>query len=395
MSLLKNLRINFLRKGIDSLEDIPVVQGDTGRVLVFTPTDYMIPDGATAKIYVKKPDNTQIYNNCTIKDGKVNVAITEQMIAVVGREPYQVEIVDKDGIVTSFSGWLNVQARLKSADAIMSTNEFDVLTKTLTDMSAATAASKAATDVINKALPGVTAATKQATDAADKANAIKAPTVKIGTVTTLTPEQQATITNSGTDTAAVLDIGLPQGPAGSIDNMEGGIASFTEATERANIDTADNVGTIFGKIKKWFTDLKAFVFNNLATDATSTSTEQALAATVGKTLADKDAELQKAINAANSSIKKLNESLGMCKIIDTMYVPSYTFSLPLGKYAQITTTGGIYSAASNSDTIVIATYVTSEKEYAKITFDNAKRTVTVSNKTSADDNIRALITLPR
>lgn len=39
-------------------------------------------------------------------------------------------------------------------------------------------------------------------------------TIKIGTVTTLDSNENATVTNSGTDTNAILDIGIPQGPKG-------------------------------------------------------------------------------------------------------------------------------------------------------------------------------------
>lgn len=41
-----------------------------------------------------------------------------------------------------------------------------------------------------------------------------AATVAVGTVTTLTPGSPATVTNSGSSSAAVLDFGIPQGAAG-------------------------------------------------------------------------------------------------------------------------------------------------------------------------------------
>ena len=43
----------------------------------------------------------------------------------------------------------------------------------------------------------------------------KAATVKVGTVTTLSPGQPATVNNSGTENAAVLNFGIPKGQAGS------------------------------------------------------------------------------------------------------------------------------------------------------------------------------------
>lgn len=42
----------------------------------------------------------------------------------------------------------------------------------------------------------------------------KAATVKVGTVTTLQPGQPATVNNSGTENAAVLNFGIPQGQTG-------------------------------------------------------------------------------------------------------------------------------------------------------------------------------------
>lgn len=43
----------------------------------------------------------------------------------------------------------------------------------------------------------------------------KAATVKVGTVTTLQPWQPATVNNSGTENAAVLNFGIPKGQTGS------------------------------------------------------------------------------------------------------------------------------------------------------------------------------------
>jgi hypothetical protein len=40
------------------------------------------------------------------------------------------------------------------------------------------------------------------------------------------------------------------------------VASFTEAGTRTNIQQSDNAGTIFGKIKKWFADLKGLAFKD-------------------------------------------------------------------------------------------------------------------------------------
>lgn len=54
--------------------------------------------------------------------------------------------------------------------------------------------------------------------------------------------------------------------------------TFTEASTRANIASGDSLSTIWGKIKKFFTDLKAVAFSGAAADVTygSGSVEDAL-----------------------------------------------------------------------------------------------------------------------
>lgn len=44
-------------------------------------------------------------------------------------------------------------------------------------------------------------------------------------------------------------------------------ATFTEASTRANIGTGEKLSVMFGKIKKWFTDLKALAFKDTVSDS--------------------------------------------------------------------------------------------------------------------------------
>lgn len=50
------------------------------------------------------------------------------------------------------------------------------------------------------------------------------------------------------------------------------VVSFTEATTRANISTNEKAATMFGKIKKWFSDLKTVAFSGAYSDLTGTPT---------------------------------------------------------------------------------------------------------------------------
>ena len=133
----------------------------------------------------------------------------------------------------------------------------------------------------------------------------------------------------------------PQGPPGEVD-VDTAI-EFTQAASRVNLVSGESIKTLFGKVMKWFADLKAVAFsgsyNDLsdkpsslpanggnsdtvdgkhATDlqnynslsnkptivnnGTTTAANTILDGRMGKTLADKDANLQSQITSLNSSL---------------------------------------------------------------------------------------------
>lgn len=67
--------------------------------------------------------------------------------------------------------------------------------------------------------------------------------------------------------------------------------TFTEPSARENIVSGEKVSVGFGKIKKWFADLKSFAFKDLANNLTTSTTGSALDASQGKILNDKYDEL--------------------------------------------------------------------------------------------------------
>ena len=68
--------------------------------------------------------------------------------------------------------------------------------------------------------------------------------------------------------------------------------AFTDATVRENINTGEKLSVVFGKIKKWFADLKGHAFKDTVNNLTTTATGSALDATQGKTLSDKINNIQ-------------------------------------------------------------------------------------------------------
>lgn len=79
--------------------------------------------------------------------------------------------------------------------------------------------------------------------------------------------------------------------------------SFSEASTRGNINTGESTSTLFGKIKKWFSDLGAAAFHAVANNLTTTTEGSVLDARQGKVLGD-------AINQLNTNLNNKQDNLG-------------------------------------------------------------------------------------
>lgn len=106
-------------------EQIPVVQGDTGREIVFILTDFTIPEGATATYYVQKPSGEAVYNTATISENNIIVPLTAQSIIEVGENDMQVRVILDEDIVTSFRAILMVRPFL-GIGAVESSTEINI-----------------------------------------------------------------------------------------------------------------------------------------------------------------------------------------------------------------------------------------------------------------------------
>lgn len=69
------------------------------------------------------------------------------------------------------------------------------------------------------------------------------------------------------------------------------VPTFEEQSARNNIISGDNISTLFGKVKKWFTDLKSHAFKDLVNNLTTEATGSALDASQGKVLQDEVEEI--------------------------------------------------------------------------------------------------------
>ena len=82
-------------------------------------------------------------------------------------------------------------------------------------------------------------------------------------------------TGSGTGDMLMEDYDQNEnGVVDAVDQIQTATATFTEALTRANIESGETGGTIFGKIKKFFTDLKPVAFTADYADLTGTPPTQ-------------------------------------------------------------------------------------------------------------------------
>ena len=89
---------------------------------------------------------------------------------------------------------------------------------------------------------------------------------------------------------------------------------FTEASDRENIESGETISVIFGKIKKWFSDLKSGAFANVVNNCAVTEEGTVLDGRQGKALQDQITQLQEADEAINSNIETLG---GFTPVIDS------------------------------------------------------------------------------
>lgn len=92
-------------------------------------------------------------------------------------------------------------------------------------------------------------------------------------------------------------------------NISDTTVTFADTTTRANLVSGEKVSVGFGKIKKWFADLKSFAFKNLVNNLTTSTTGSALDASQGKILNDKYDELNQSLGnlSKKQDWKKIGE----------------------------------------------------------------------------------------
>lgn len=133
---------------------IHYVRGTDLLPIVFHFRDFSIPSGATARVFVAKPDGNAVYDSATIEGNDVTVDVTEQMFLVLGMTLMQISIFDDEEELVTFAQPVMVEQNLKAGDLPESTTDVSFLDDAIEQANqavntATTAASQAAQAVKN------------------------------------------------------------------------------------------------------------------------------------------------------------------------------------------------------------------------------------------------------
>ena len=133
---------------------IHYVRGTDLLPIVFHFRDFTIPSGATARVFVAKPDGNAVYTTATIDGNDVTVDVTDQMFIVLGMTLMQISIFDGEEELVSFAQPVMVEQNLKAGDLPESTTDVSFLDDAIEQANqavntATTAASQAAQAVRN------------------------------------------------------------------------------------------------------------------------------------------------------------------------------------------------------------------------------------------------------
>lgn len=129
MKTKKILTIDFRAPCI--YQKVSAVQGDSGVQIVCNLASITEHDGATVRVYAKKPSGLELYNDCVLIDNKVIIDVTTQMIAEIGMAKCQIQFTNGTDIITSYEFGISVEKSLVNSSAVESSNEFTALENAL------------------------------------------------------------------------------------------------------------------------------------------------------------------------------------------------------------------------------------------------------------------------
>lgn len=145
-------------------------QGSNAIPMFFKFCDYVIPNGAEARLYVRKPSSLEVYVMGTIERNGAIFETTTQMTAEDGRCEGQIQIIKDSKILNSFLIYLDVAKSIISDSAIESKDEFGILDTLINQAREEIKNAQNAISAVNTAAESANAAALNANESAALAN---------------------------------------------------------------------------------------------------------------------------------------------------------------------------------------------------------------------------------
>lgn len=211
----------------------------------------------------------------------------------------------------------------------------------------------------------------------------EAATISVGTVSTAAYGQQAQVTNVGTSGAAVFDFVIPEGRPGEVLADMSNLTNNTITTSTSEFPVpavGDTGATLWGKVVKFFSDIRTAVNAKIDTSKISTS----LAVTATGSVAD--ATVSKVLN---DKITTLNDNINTLCIYKGY---SYQYTINANASLQITASNFNISVPSGYTAVAIRAY-TSGNPNVMIRAVDASGGIVMRNLASTEQTASASMTV--
>ena len=193
--------------GSPPFEYVIAKEGDiNSRIVEITLTEhdveYVIPEAVTARVKYYKPDGETVLNDCEIKDNKVIVTYTEQMLVAAGTGYAEIVLYSDNTVLASATFYTKIVKSVYKANGLISYSEHLSLNKILIETTQARDSANAATKAAETATDNAEAATQNTVEATANAEAAakRADTAAVNTENTINEAKEAT---KKADTATV------------------------------------------------------------------------------------------------------------------------------------------------------------------------------------------------
>lgn len=130
MEIKSHISLDFAR--LTQKTTVYAKQSDGGtRSIEITPLEngqpFIIEEGITARINMKKPDGNNVMNDCEISEGKIIVQLTSQMLHAFGIGIADIGLYKGDTLLSSTTFYITIEKAAMQPDDGMSSDEFHSL----------------------------------------------------------------------------------------------------------------------------------------------------------------------------------------------------------------------------------------------------------------------------